>query len=447
MKQLIILVLSLLFMSSVSAAQTTAKFDNWKKGAYWRGFNVVADETSKTQQDFLDLKATGATFVYIGTKGFRTVEVPYSSVDFNIQKLEEYISYCHTAHLPYALNIRQGPGRRDVYLESIGDPLSTVWTNASEQQQYASMLREIVEKYKNDTLFIGIAPMTEPDPLSKGYFYLDTSSLKKLLVTNKIDMQAIMQLNVDSIRSVSKDIPILIQGPAYAAPEFIPLTPKINDPFIVYEYHCYRPHEYVYAGDTISVVYPGNYISYIQLKIAWFDKIYLKDTVFRFIYDRQKETGAPIFMGEFGLQFPHSGGEQLLTDLSSSAIENGWHFAYWDWRRPAGEGWNYELMPGTFWNAVLRSFIGNSLVTPADSVNMDISLSPNPSVSNITIIIHGAGRVKKLSLYDVLGHELKQIPLQNNVTQLNIEDLPSGEYLVLLHGDAGVIQKKLLVSR
>ncbi len=319
-----------LCMGSLLFAQNSARFDPWKTGAYYRGFDIVADETQRQLTDLHDLQKTGATIIHIGTKGFRNVEAPYSPVDSNIGFLDAMISMCHDAGMHYSLTVRQGPGRRDVYLESIGQPLSTIWNDTAQQQQYGSMLREIVDRYKNDPLFTGIAPITEPNPLSKNNFYYDTASLSKLLIANNIDLQRIMQTCVDSIRSVSKDIPIFIQGPAYAAPEFIPLAPKINDPFIVYEFHSYRPHEYVYASDTSTLVYPGDYISYIERKLSVYqDKEYLKDSVFKYIYDRQKETGAPIFMGEFGVQWPHYGGEQLLGDLSSIAIENGWHFAYW----------------------------------------------------------------------------------------------------------------------
>ncbi len=104
-------------------------------------------------------------------------------------------------------------------------------------------------------------------------------------------------------------------------------------------------------------------------------------------------------------------------------------------------------MPGTYWNTVLKSFEGNAAAVPSVAENMDISISPNPSSSSVTLVIRGASRVKKLSLYDVPGHEVKLITIQNNAAQFNVEDLPSGEYLVLLQCETGVIQKRLVVLK
>jgi len=436
-------------LSSLSPAQTPSRFDYWKIGAHFRGFDIVADEYQKSLANILTLQQSGATILHIGTKGFQDVDAPYSPVDSNIGFLDHMISLCHDAKLHYSLTVRQGPGRRDVYLESIGEPLSTIWIDTAQEQQYASMLRKIVDRYKDDSLFIGIAPITEPNPLSKNNFYVDTATLNKLLIANKIDLHHIMQLCVDSIRSVSKDIPILIQGPAFASPEFIPLAPKINDPFIVYEFHCYRPHEFVFAPDTSTLTYPGYYISYIEKKLGVLhNKEYLKDSVCKYIYDRQKETGAPIFMGEFGVQWPHSDGEHLLEDLSSIAIENGWHFAYWAYDGVHHRwGWDYEVMPGIYWQTVQRSFEGNSSVRFSAVSNPKLTLSPNPSTDYVTLKVETSEDFRAISLYDVLGHFLRQIPIRNIATEIIVEDLAPGEYQLILQGKKGIVQKRFIVAR
>ncbi len=431
-------------------AQTSARFELWKKPSYFRGFNLTLGPPLKNQQDFIDLSKTGANIAYLACDGFWSVDTPYTESSANIQATDEYISYCHTVGMHYTLAIREGPGRRDVYLETPKTmPRSTIWENKAEQQLYGSMLREIVERYKDDTLFIGIAPTTEPDPFFDS-LYFDTTSLKNLLIRNGVDMYAITKTWVDSIRSASKDLPILIQGPAYASPEFMSLSPIINDPFIVYEFHCYRPHEYVYASDTSTLSYPGTYISYLELKFAWFDKLYLKDTIFRYINARQKETGAPIFMGEFGLQFPQNGGDHLLGDLSSTDIENGWHFAYWEYHAP-GPAWNYDQMPQPYWDTVLHSFDRpNSSVEQLLSLNTGLSLSPNPCSEGflIKISLNPLYNAEMFFLYDVLGHKVRELTVNNGaVIECSSDNLPSGEYLAVVKTRFGFLQKRLSIIK
>ncbi|MFI5263701.1 MAG: cellulase family glycosylhydrolase [Candidatus Kapaibacterium sp.] len=430
-------------------AQSSARFDLWKKPSYFRGFNLTLGPPLKNLQDFIDVSKTGANIAYLCCDGFRNVDTPYTENTWSIQVTDDYISYCHANGMYYTLAIRGGPGRRDVYLESQKMSKSTVWKNPAEQQLYGSMLREIVQRYKDDTLFVGIVPTNEPDPLFDS-LYFDTTSLKKLLTRNGVDMYSITKTWVDSIRSVSKDIPILIQGPAYGSPEFMPLSPIIDDPFIVYEFHCYRPHEYVYAADTSTLTYPGTYISYLELKLAWFDKAYLKDTIFRYINARQKETGAPIFMGEFGLEYPQKGGDHLLGDLSSICIENGWHFAYWEYHAPS-PAWNYDQMPQPYSDTILKSLHHpTSWVKETPSPNNEFTLSPNPCSqgASIRISLNGDENTETFFLFDILGRTVRELRMNGNpVSVFNCENILSGEYLAVIKSRSGYLQKRLLITK
>jgi hypothetical protein len=164
------------------------------------------------------------------------------------------------------------------------------------------------------------------------------------------------------------------------------------------------------------------------------------------VNSRQKETGAPILMGEFGVEYPHTGGDQLLSDLSSIAIENGWHFAYWNYHGP-GSVWNYDQMPAPFWNAVLKSFEGNSSVAGTSIADDSISISPNPCSVSTTITISGENTSRKLLVYDILGHKRKELLLKNSTTEILTDDLPSGEYIVVVQNGVGVLVRRLVVTK
>jgi hypothetical protein len=67
----------------------------------------------------------------------------------------------------------------------------------------------------------------------------------------------------------------------------------------------------------------------------------------------QDSIGVPVFLGEFGILYPQIGCSQYLSDVIDNCIENGWHYAVWDWRRGTGEEWNVE----NFTEFGLSSFI------------------------------------------------------------------------------------------
>ena len=184
----------------------------------------------------------GATIVYLSTEGFLDMAGPnYDTLPSNISELDQRIGYCDSVGLRYSIAVRRGPGRGDVYLQSVNqDPPSTVWTNKSEQQVYGSMLRWMASRYASDTLFVGITPTTEPNPFSDNpanYCCVDTTEMLKFFADSGVDFTGIFQLWVDSIRVGSKSVPVLIQGPDYSDPDIFPLVPIVKDLYPVYEFH------------------------------------------------------------------------------------------------------------------------------------------------------------------------------------------------------------------
>ncbi|HET6510572.1 MAG TPA: cellulase family glycosylhydrolase [Candidatus Kapabacteria bacterium] len=348
-----VVLLAACLFAATSFAQSAA-YDLWKTPSFFRGYNVL-NENPKSVKDFQDLEDAGASLAYIATFGWYGPYEPFPRNESEREEVYSMINKAREVGLRYAIAVREGPGRTDVYKESIGDKRSTLWTNAEHQRRYASMLREIVDELKDDPLFVGIAPIVEPNPLSDKW-YVNATGLAKMLKDANIDLASIYRTLTDSIRAASRTIPIIVQGAAYSSPEFFPTAPDVDDQYIVYEFHSYRPREYVYADSTASVFYPDIYPSYIEIHPAKLhDKRYLNDSVYKFIRKRAQETGRPIFLGEFGLQWEQAGGHQLIDDQSAIAIDNGWHFAYWDWRRYDGR-WDYELFGPQYWNVVLNSF-------------------------------------------------------------------------------------------
>jgi hypothetical protein len=408
----LLLLLFLTFSYSLFGQTVSEKYNKWRKPSFFRGFNVL-NEFPKSLQDIVDLKASGANYAQLGCRGFRDVDSPYTIKQNYINEIDSLVKYCRAAKMYYSIAVRQGPGRRDVYLESAGlAPKSTFWKRLDQQRLYASMLKEIASRYLPDTLFAAVIPIVEPNPLFYDTAY-PPELFKNKLNTEGINMKNIYSILIDSIREISKDIPIIVQNVSYSSAEYFSILEPQNDPFIVYEFHSYRPQAYTKHETPNTRTYPGMYFSVEYFSNMNHDKNFFKTVIYEFVIAFQDSHRVPISMGEFGLMKQQIGGVQFLTDISNIALERQWHFAYWDWRR--GDGlWNYELMGTDYWDAVKASFI-KPVTSVRDENNLiiqDFQLSayPNPFNSKTKLRINSPKKdFVKVILLNLLGQEISTI--------------------------------------
>lgn len=351
----------IIFISFTLIALSNPKYLKWQVPSFFRGYNVLY-ETPKTEQDFIDFRNYGGNFFHIQTDGFLSEDPPYNLIQSNIDLTDSLVTYCRRAGLYYAIGVRSGPGAYDTYDESIGlTGESRIWEtgNLTEQQLYADMLRMIVERYKSDTLFIGINLVIEPRPKVR-QIPANNSELYKLILENvfNIRMDNVYHFFISEIRKSDPYIPVIIENFAYSTPELFPAY-VINDPYVVYSYHNYQPSEYTKSETRYSVTYPGIYWNITYLSQQLYNKQFFEQTVFKRVELFQEITGAPVFMGEFGILLPQFGSPDYITDILEICRVKGWHFALWDWRRRQGEFWNIEGFQGDSsktWSGVLENF-------------------------------------------------------------------------------------------
>ncbi|CAN5125944.1 hypothetical protein BH09BAC5_BH09BAC5_09430 [soil metagenome] len=417
------------------------KYSNWQSAGFYRGFNVL-NENIKTQQDFFDLRNSGANFAQLGCFGFNEVTFPYSLIQSNINEMDSLVSFCRNAGIHYAIAVRQGPGRRDVYLESnYLASASTIWTNSVEQQLYAGMLKSIALRYSNDSLFAGINMIVEPNPMFDSPYIINPTLLQFGLNSNGIDLNTIYNTIIDSIRSADAFLPVIAENVAYSNPEYFSIMQPVNDPYIVYDFHCYAPQQFTGESVPFAQTYPGDYFSMSAYSIQQYNKSFLETVTLQNIIAFQQLTSAPVIMGEFGLKNPQNGGELFLSDLADIAVCQGWHFALWDYRRGSSE-WNYEQMGNSYWTTVQNMFVANCSelgVNETQKNKLQINIFPNPSDGKFEIVSQNENADFGIKVLDARGKMVYESMILQSHASVDLTFLNSGMYFYLLQNEQGII--------
>ncbi len=466
--------------AQVSLAESAAtvgstKFEKWLQPSFFRGFDVTfwcsESDCFRSLQDMLDLKATGANLAQINvSQGIVFPDPPYEADEEGTASLDSMVSYCRQVNLYYTIAVRVGPGRQDVSSDGEdGMPLSTIWTNPQEQKLYASMLKDIVQRYQSqtDTLFVGLNMIVEPNPFLVEF---DTpADLDSAMQANGIDVNALYKMCIDSVRTSDPEIPLIVQSAFHSNPEFWGLLEKQEDPLVVYDFHTYDPFDYTHSEIMNSQTYPGLYYNVTKDDDVLYNKAFYADVVFARVKAFQEAHNAPIFMGEFGMQFPQNGGAQFLKDLHSIAVVNGWHFALWSYRPdndPDFMNFDYEKWENTYWNTILSFFTANPVSVESKDSDSNVPRTlrlfqnyPNPfnPETKIEYQLPQSGRVK-LVIYNLLGQKVYTLVNEwqmsgNHKMHWNGRDkhgfqVSSGLYLYELRVNGKVFgRKKMLLIR
>ena len=442
---------------NTSKSQLT-KFQKWQQPSYFTGFTMSVwdnnDMRQVSQNDFNMLKAIGATLVVIETQGSMDVEPPYGPniyyqegdfIIYYIDVLDSMISYARNAELMYIIVVRDGPGRIDV-ADDTG--LSTIWTNTVEQQLYGKMLKEMASRYLPDTLFVGMYLIEEPNPLGE-LWEPPIAFLDSALKANDIDINALQTLCIDSVRTVDTELPLIVGGVHASHPEYYSLVSKQADDNIVYTTHIYNPANFSHAQTPFSVTYPGDYWCVRLDALQYFDKTFMKETLFKPVRDFQLAYNVPILVGEFGIRLPQNGGELYLSDIGEIACESGWHYAIWGFNN--GPEFNYKDLDsiyGTNYWTTVKGLMNCGLTDIEENPGSleSIEVYPNPSDGKFTFEI-GRGEINKIEIYNVLGERIYSTLLLKQQTSIEIDlsNFTKGIYFVKIYDDERFHTKKVII--
>lgn len=359
-------------------AQPLSRFDKWRQPSFFRGFDVgyycSESDCVRTQDDVYDLKKTGANLAQINVFGesYRFPDPPYAVNPAGQASLAEMVGFCRQAGLYYTIAVRVGPGRHDVADDEPGH-VSTLWHPDSTFQvaMYGKMLKEIAADFSSDSLFVGLNLTVEPNPFPEAGFG-GPADLRQVLVDSQVDLAGIYRTWIDSVRTVDATLPLIVQSAQYSNPEFWGddlFLSKQADSLIVYDFHSYEPFDdYTHHPTALDATYPVTTWNESVGSAALWDSTFYADVVFAKVRAFEQAHDVPIFMGEFGMQFPQVNGDAYLRDLYEIAVGLGWHFALWSWRTDASADFidfDYEKFdaasPGAdYWNTVQSFFVRES---------------------------------------------------------------------------------------
>ena len=354
-----LLIFALVSVSFSQVPSTNHKYALWQMPSYFRGYNI---ENDHAYQDYVDFKNYGGNLFHIGIRGFMAEDAPYASVPTSINSTDAIVAHCRQAGIYYVIAVRSGPGAYDTYLESSGQTgESRIWNtgNTAEQTLYANMLKLIVQRYQNDSLFVGINLVVEPRPKYTSV-PASNSGLYKYFLEHlyNIHMDTVYNRFVQQIRTVDANVPILLENFAYSTPELFPPY-VIKGNYLVYSTHDYQPVQYTKAPVENTVSYPGVYWDITTLSQVTFDSAFVRGTVLQRVKHFQDSAGVPVFLGEFGMLLPQNGSANYIKDVLSACKDYGWGYALWIWRGGNGEVWNIEQFDDpnhANWKTVLKYF-------------------------------------------------------------------------------------------
>lgn len=87
---------------------------------------------------------------------------------------------------------------------------------------------------------------------------------------------------------------------------------------------------------------------------------------------------------------------------------------------------------------------GGTALTEVEKANL-VRVFPNPAKNNVSIV--SSFSMENYEVFNMMGQKVKSAVVDSeNSTNINISDLTSGNYIVKVYTDAGVIVKKIVVE-
>lgn len=290
-----------------------------------------------TQADLDRLAALGANYVNISTAGLFTVQPPYRLDEEALANLDRLLEMVAAADMFAVITFRTGPGRSEFAIIGGGGwpaesyIVNTVWTDESAREAWAAMWGFAAERYRDDPIVIGYDLMCEPNSNAVLDIW-DAETFYSQYAGTGYDWNAWYPHLVRAIRGVDAFTPILVGGNSFSGAEWIPYLQPVDDPYVVYTFHQYSPHEYTHQAPPDPMrTYPGYFDIDYDGDPETFDGAWLESLLSSAV-DFSAKYHVPVAVNEFGAERWVSGAADYVRDEMDLFEGYGWNYAVWQWQ-------------------------------------------------------------------------------------------------------------------
>jgi hypothetical protein len=99
-----------------------------------------------------------------------------------------------------------------------------------------------------------------------------------------------------------------------------------------------------------------------------------------------------------------------------------------------------DLQPGQYCFAIADAGVS---VNSFDAVRLN--LYPNPATSTLTLRTD-ASRAEKAVIFDSIGHKVRTLKVSDDIQEINVNNLPSGNYVVVLYHKGKSVARTMFVK-
>lgn len=247
----------------------------------------------------------------------------------DLARLRAVLDDAQAAGVKVVLGMLSLPGCR--WKQNNGDRNDfRLWQDPSYQRQAAEFWRDLALALKGHPALVGLNLLNEPRP-------------ERSPATRDVDIRALYVAIIAAIRTVDREVVIVLDGSDDASPEGLARLVPVADARVVYAFHFYLPWDYVDHRRTADLPPHGRaeLRALVAPVVAW-----------------QKRHAVPssrVWLAEFGVPRTKPDAARWLGDVMGLAEEHGWHWAFYSFREDTWAAMDYELgtapLGAAYWTA------------------------------------------------------------------------------------------------
>jgi hypothetical protein len=326
----------------------------------------------ETEERFAAAHAAGIRLVRLSATKWRGVGRDFligdadafaGLVPEDVVRLREALDAADRQGLKVVLTTMSLPGAR--WREQNGDkPDLRLWREQRYREMAQRFWTELARALQGHPALIGYEPLNEPCPeVLDGLHDWWKVDYRAWYPPRRGSLQDVNRFNREmlaAIRSVDREMPVIVSGGLYSYPTALPMLEPLPDPNVIYSFHMYEPYEFIRHTNRGRFVYPGDVPVDPEdpsTRRRW-DRAALEQflTPVGAFQSRHRIPAKRIWAAEFGCFRRNDGCEAYMGDLTSIFSARGWHWTYWAFREDDWHGWDYELgtapMQQPYWDAL-----------------------------------------------------------------------------------------------